>query len=97
MLFFFICFLNSKEIEKIPFFMKEAPENLDEAPDLVALQEIKYASEESTREGTCMMQLQQGIIFLFKFDQQIQLTDKYFKQDSVHFYGGKLLYKRYLV
>ena len=31
----------------------------------------------------------QGIIFLLKFDSQFQPMDKYFKWNSVHFYGRK--------
>lgn len=43
-----------QEIEKIPLFMKEAPKNLEDYPDLVALQQIKFASEESTKEDNAV-------------------------------------------
>ncbi|XP_071487542.1 tetratricopeptide repeat protein 4-like [Diadema antillarum] len=49
-----------EEIEKIPLFMKELPEDMNESPSLVGLQEIKYASEESTKEDNALTHKDDG-------------------------------------
>ncbi|XP_011667766.2 tetratricopeptide repeat protein 4 [Strongylocentrotus purpuratus] len=49
-----------EEFDKIPLFMTEAPENIEDCPQLEALQQIKFASEESTREDDALMHKDDG-------------------------------------
>nr|XP_054764245.1 tetratricopeptide repeat protein 4-like [Lytechinus pictus] len=49
-----------EEFDKIPLFMKEAPENIEDCPELQAFQQIKYASEESTKEDNALTHKNDG-------------------------------------
>lgn len=54
-----------EEMEKHPFFMKEAPEPGDElSPLMEGLQQLKYGEDENTPEGTFLFDTRRSLAVL---------------------------------